>query len=54
MERFQNTGQPDLDWWYRLWPTPGATLRKLGVESGSVAEVGCGSGYRESKAKAHG
>ncbi len=46
MDRFQNTGQPDWDWWSRLWPTPGATLRELGLESGeSVAEVGCGSGY---------
>ncbi|WP_135366628.1 class I SAM-dependent methyltransferase [Halosimplex halophilum] len=46
MDRFQNTGQPDWDWWSRLWPTPGATLRKLGLASGeSVAEVGCGSGY---------
>jgi cyclopropane fatty-acyl-phospholipid synthase-like methyltransferase len=46
MDRFQNTGQPDWDWWSKLWPTPGATLRKLGVEDGeSVAEVGCGSGY---------
>ena len=46
MERFQNTGQPDWGWWGKLWPTPGATLRKLGVEAGeSVAEVGCGSGY---------
>ncbi len=46
MDRFQNTGQPDWDWWSRLWPTPGATLRKPGLTSGeSVAEVGCGSGY---------
>jgi len=46
MERFQNTGQPDWDWWGKLWPTPGATLRELGVESGdSLAGVGCGSGY---------
>jgi SAM-dependent methyltransferase len=46
MERFQNTGQPDWDWWGRLWPTPGATLRRLGVERGdTVAEVGCGNGY---------
>ncbi|WP_135306099.1 class I SAM-dependent methyltransferase [Haloarcula amylovorans] len=46
MERFQNTGQPDWDWWSKLWPTPGATLWKLGIKSGeSVAEVGCGSGY---------
>ncbi|WP_053947968.1 class I SAM-dependent methyltransferase [Halolamina sediminis] len=46
MDRFENTGQPDWDWWSKLWPTPGATLRKLGLEpDGSVAEVGCGSGY---------
>ncbi|SDF88637.1 Methyltransferase domain-containing protein [Halorubrum xinjiangense] len=46
MERFQNTGQPDWDWWGKLWPTPGATLRELGLAPGrSVAEVGCGSGY---------
>jgi ubiquinone/menaquinone biosynthesis C-methylase UbiE len=46
MDRFQNTGQPDWDWWSKLWPTPGGTLRKLGLEpDGSVAEVGCGSGY---------
>ncbi|EMA60998.1 type 11 methyltransferase/S-adenosylmethionine-dependent methyltransferase 3-like protein 1 [Halorubrum distributum JCM 13561] len=46
MDRFQNTGQPDWDWWGKLWPTPGATLRDLGIEAGlSVAEVGCGSGY---------
>ena len=41
MERFQNTGQPDWDWWGKLWPTPGATLRDLGIGAGqSVAEVG--------------
>jgi SAM-dependent methyltransferase len=46
MDRFQNTGQPDWDWWGRLWPTPGATLRTLGLERGdTVAEVGCGNGY---------
>lgn len=46
MDPFENTGQPDWDWWGRLWPTPGETLRKLGVESGdTLAEVGCGNGY---------
>lgn len=46
MDRFQNTRQPDWDWWSRLWPTPGATLRHLGVESGdTLAEVGSGNGY---------
>jgi len=46
MEPFENTGQPDWDWWGRLWPTPAATLRRLGISSGDrVAEVGCGNGY---------
>ena len=46
MERFQNTGQPDWDWWSRLWPTPGATLRTLGIAAGdTLAEVPCGNGY---------
>lgn len=46
MDRFQNTGQPDWDWWGRLWPTPGETLRNLGVDAGeSLAEIGSGNGY---------
>ncbi|WP_435074572.1 class I SAM-dependent methyltransferase [Halorubrum sp. HHNYT27] len=46
MDRFRNTGQPDWDWWGRLWPTPGDTLRRLGVTPGDrVAEIGCGNGY---------
>jgi len=46
MERFQNTGQPDWDWWGRVWPTPGETLRDLGVKPGDgVAEIGSGNGY---------
>lgn len=46
MEPFQNTGQPDWDWWGRLWPTPGETLRRLGVTPGdTLVEVGSGNGY---------
>ncbi|WP_436344567.1 class I SAM-dependent methyltransferase [Natronorubrum sp. FCH18a] len=46
MDRFQNTRQPDWDWWGKLWPAPGETLRELGLESGdTVAEIGSGNGY---------
>lgn len=46
MKRFRNTGQPDWDWWGRLWPTPGETLRRLGLTPGTtLAEIGCGNGY---------
>lgn len=46
MERFQNTRQPDWDWWGRLWPAPGETLRELGIgPDDSIAEVGSGNGY---------
>ncbi|TYL35927.1 SAM-dependent methyltransferase [Natronococcus pandeyae] len=46
MDRFRNTRQPDWDWWGKLWPTPGATLRRLGIEPGTtLAEVGSGNGY---------
>jgi SAM-dependent methyltransferase len=46
MEPFQNTGQPDWEWWGRLWPTPEATLRTIGLERGDVvAEACCGNGY---------
>ncbi|MEZ3164031.1 class I SAM-dependent methyltransferase [Halorubrum sp. RMP-47] len=46
MGRFRNTGQPDWDWWGRVWPTPGETLRELGIEAGdAVAEIGSGNGY---------
>lgn len=46
MEQFQNTGQPDWDWWGALWPTPGATLRRLGIGPQDIlAEVGAGNGY---------
>ncbi|MGM0605915.1 MAG: class I SAM-dependent methyltransferase [Halobacteriota archaeon] len=46
MDRFENTGQPDWDWWGRLWPAPGELLRSLGVSSNrSLVEVGAGNGY---------
>lgn len=46
MDRFQNTGQPDWDWWGKLWPTPGETLRQLGLSPGNnLVEIGSGNGY---------
>ena len=46
MDRFPNTRQPDWDWWGQLWPTPGATLQRLGVSfDASLVEIGCGNGY---------
>lgn len=46
MDRFQNTRQPDWDWWGRLWPTPGETLRQFGLSAGeTLLEIGCGNGY---------
>lgn len=46
MDRFRNTRQPDWDWWGRLWPAPGETLRLLGIDSSeSLAEVCSGNGY---------
>jgi len=46
MDRFQNTRQPDWDWWGKLWPTPGETLRRMGLSMGdAIAEIGSGNGY---------
>ena len=46
MSRFQNTHQPDWDWWEELWSNPRETLRTLGLSSGqSVADIGSGNGY---------
>jgi ubiquinone/menaquinone biosynthesis C-methylase UbiE len=46
MSRFQNTHQPDWDWWEELWSKPRETLRTLGLSSGqSVADIGSGNGY---------
>ena len=46
MDRFRNTRQPDWGWWGQLWPTPGATLQRLGVSfDASLVAIGCGNGY---------
>lgn len=45
MDRFSNTAQPDEDWWAALWPDPADTLRGLGIDGGTLADVACGDGY---------
>lgn len=46
MTQFQNTGQPDWDWWEALWPDPKAVLRDLGVDREcDVVDVCSGDGY---------
>ena len=45
MDRFPNTAQPDADWWAGLWPEPEGTLRRLGIDDGTLADVACGNGY---------
>lgn len=45
-DRFQNTAQPDTDWWEALWPEPGDTLRTLGLERDDTAlDLCCGDGH---------
>lgn len=45
MDRFQNTAQPDRDWWAALWPDPEGTLRDLGIDGGTLADIACGDGH---------
>lgn len=46
MDRFQNTRQPDWDWWSKLWPHPRQILEQLGIEADdSLADIGSGNGY---------
>lgn len=46
MTRFQNTRQPDWDWWGELWDDPEATLRALGAdEATAVLDLACGDGF---------
>ena len=45
MDQFRNTAQPDEDWWAALWPDPAETLRRLGIDGGTLADVACGDGH---------
>ena len=46
MDRFQNTRQPDWDWWGELWSEPERIIKKLNISANqSVADVGSGNGY---------
>ena len=46
MDRFQNTRQPDWDWWGELWPEPKQILSTLNISADrSVADIGSGNGY---------
>lgn len=46
MDRFQNTRQPEWDWWSELWPHPIQVLEQLGIEADdSLADIGSGNGY---------
>lgn len=46
MDRFQNTRQPDWDWWGELWSNPKQILKTLGISTNqSVADIGSGNGY---------
>lgn len=45
MDRFQNTAQPDRDWWEILWPDPQGMLGDLGIQGGTIADVACGDGH---------
>jgi ubiquinone/menaquinone biosynthesis C-methylase UbiE len=46
MSRFQNTRQPDWEWWEELWSNPTDMLQSCGISPGqSVADIGSGNGY---------
>lgn len=44
-DRFQNTAQPDRDWWEALWPDPEAVVEQLGLgPDDRVVDVCAGDG----------